>query len=346
VDKPNPEYKETFRLGIEQADREGITCVVATDPDADRMGVALKGRNGRWTILNGNTLSVILAEHRIRTLKKSLRIPLCKPWNAVLIKSFVTTPMLDAIAKKYSLKLVNTPTGFKWIGAKLADYESQMVENLYRADGTFVHYDKSTARRRQILHLRHGCLFVFGCEESQGFLANDVVRDKDANAAVLLLCEWMAYLKHKGLSPERYLDRLYVEYGYFGEETFGIQYEGAIGSQKIENILESYRRNTPASIGGIAVTAFTDFGRDIVCDDDNKRIAPHDMYRVQLEDESSFMIRGSGTEPKLKIYLFAHRSVPSQKALHSVKREVCGHLASLGEHVRADVESRCRDVVT
>ncbi|MDR1665730.1 MAG: phospho-sugar mutase, partial [Puniceicoccales bacterium] len=234
VPLPNPEYPEVFKLGIKQADAIDSSVVLATDPDADRMGVAVKDETGTWITLNGNTIAVLLADYRVKTmvLEKWLPLHKAKPrFSAAIIKSFVTTPMLDTIAKAYRLKVVDTLTGFKWIGAKLAEYEAKMWGAVRRTTGMAIDYDKTSVKQRKRFHLRHGCFCVFGGEESHGYLANDRVRDKDANASVLMFCELLSFLKAQEISLLDHLDSLYHEYGYFAEDLIALQYEGAAGVQ-------------------------------------------------------------------------------------------------------------------
>ena len=169
------------------------------------------------------------------------------------------------------------------------------------------------------LMLDYSTFFVFGGEESYGYLASDKLRDKDANAAVVMFCELAAYLKAQEMTFPEYLDSLYLQHGYYEEKTINIYFEGAAGSQKIKNILESYRSDPPKAFGDVTVSGFTDFGKDEIIDADGKRIAPQDFYFLELSNGYSFAVRGSGTEPKIKFYVFGRSDVTDPKELAEVK---------------------------
>ncbi|MEN8661074.1 MAG: phospho-sugar mutase, partial [Lentimonas sp.] len=304
VKSPNPENAEALSMGIAKANEVGADIVIATDPDADRMGVAVRNREGEMVLLTGNQIGTILAEYRITTLKDAEILPEEGSENAVLIKTFVTSPMQEAVATWHGLKTINTLTGFKWLGEKLADYEAEMKANLFEKEGIAVDYDACDIWTKADLMLDYSTFFVFGGEESYGYLATDKLRDKDANAAVVMFCELAAYLKAQETTFPEYLDGLYLQHGYYEEKTINIYYEGAAGSQKIASILQSYRTNPPKAFGDIKVSGFTDFGKDEIIDADGKRIAPQDFYFLELSNGYSFAVRGSGTEPKIKFYVF------------------------------------------
>src|SRR5690606_32205655 len=187
--------------------------------------------------------------------------------NAALIKTFVTTPLQAQVAKHHGLKVIDTLTGFKWIGAKLGFYERKLTQALKAEARDIAYADLSQDERRELL-LKHSTFYVFGGEESYGYLASDKVRDKDANAAVLMFCEVAAYLKAKGVTFTKYLDEMYLRYGYYLESLVNIYYEGASGSQKIKRILDDYRENPPTHIGEFHVTKFTDFAAEEIRDED------------------------------------------------------------------------------
>jgi phosphoglucomutase len=180
--------------------------------------------------------------------------------------------------------------------------------------------------------------FVFGGEESYGYLASDRVRDKDANAAVVMFCELAAYLKAQEMTFPEYLDSLYLQHGYYEEKTLNIYYEGAAGAQKIKNILESYRSDAPKAFGDVAVTGFTDFGRDEIFDADGARIPPQDFYFLELSNGYSFAVRGSGTEPKIKFYVFGRSDVTDPEKLAEVKADA----AKVMESVLASIDTDAR----
>ena len=195
VKSPNPENAEALAMAIAKANEVGADVVVATDPDADRMGVAVRDRNGEMVLLTGNQIGTILAEYRIATLKDAEIIPEDGGQNVAFIKTFVTSPMQEAVAEWHGLKTINTLTGFKWIGEKLAGYEAQMKAKLLEEEGLALDYDACDVWTRADLLLDYSTYFVFGGEESYGYLATDKLRDKDANAAVVMFCEVAAFLK-------------------------------------------------------------------------------------------------------------------------------------------------------
>ena len=319
VKSPNPENAEALAMAIAKADETDADVVIATDPDADRMGVAVRDRAGKMVLLTGNQIGTLLAEYRISTLKDAEILPENGGENAVLIKTFVTSPMQEAVATWHGLKTINTLSGFKWLGEKLADYEAEMKAKLFEKEGLAVDYDACNIWTKASLMLDYSTFFVFGGEESYGYLASDKLRDKDANAAVVMFCELAAYLKAQKMTFPEYLDSLYLQHGYYEERTINIYFEGAAGAQKIKNILESYRSDPPKVFGDVKVCGITDFGKDEIIDADGKRIAPQDFYFLELSNGYSFAVRGSGTEPKIKFYVFGRSDVTDLKELAEVK---------------------------
>ena len=340
VQSPNPENAEALAMGIAKANEVGADVVVATDPDADRMGVAVRDRNGEMVLLTGNQIGTILAEYRISVLKDAEIIPEDGGDNVVFIKTFVTSPMQEAVADWHGLKTINTLTGFKWIGAKLAGYEAQMKEKLMEEEGTAVDYDACDIWTRADLLLDYSSYFVFGGEESYGYLASDKVRDKDANAAVVMFCEVAAYLKAQDMTFSEFLDSLYLQHGYYEEKTINIYYEGAAGSAKIANILASYRNDPPKAFGDVAVSGFTDFGKDEIIDADGEKIPPQDFYFLELSNGYSFAVRGSGTEPKIKFYVFGRSDVLDPEDLIKVKAKSAVEMQKVLTTIDADARVR------
>ncbi|MEM1224037.1 MAG: phospho-sugar mutase, partial [Verrucomicrobiota bacterium] len=233
VKSPNPENAEALSMAIAKAEESGADVVIATDPDADRMGVAVRNPDGKMVLLTGNQIGTLLAEYRISTLKDAEILPEDGSQNAALIKTFVTSPMQEAVATWHGLKTINTLTGFKWIGEKLAGYEAEMKTKLFENEGIALDYDACAVWTRAELLLDYSTFFVVGGEESYGYLATDKVRDKDANAAVVMFCELAAYLKANEMTFPEMLDSLYLQHGYYEERTNNVYYEGAAGSQKI-----------------------------------------------------------------------------------------------------------------
>ena len=342
VKSPNPENAEALAMAIAKANEVGADVVLATDPDADRMGVAVRDRSGEMVLLTGNQIGTIMAEYRISVLKDAEIIPEDGGENTVLIKTFVTSPMQEAVADWHGLKTINTLTGFKWIGAKLAGYEAQMKAKLMEEEGTAVDYDACDIWTRADLLLDYSTYFVFGGEESYGYLASDKVRDKDANAAVVMFCEVAAYLKAQEMTFPEFLDSLYLQHGYYEEKTINIYYEGAAGSQKIKNILESYRRDAPKAFGDVSVSGFTDFGKDEIIDADGDKIPPQDFYFLELSNGYSFAVRGSGTEPKIKFYVFGRSDVLDPEDLIKVKAEAAVEMQRVLAAIEADARVRAQ----
>ena len=340
VKSPNPENAEALAMAIAKAEEVGAHVVVATDPDADRMGVAVRDRSGEMVLLTGNQIGTIMAEYRISVLKDAEVIPEDGGENAVLIKTFVTSPMQEAVADWHGLKTINTLTGFKWIGEKLAGYEAQMKARLLEEEGTAVDYDACDIWTRADLLLDYSTYFVFGGEESYGYLATDKLRDKDANAAVIMFCEVAAYLKAQEMTFPEFLDSLYLQHGYYEEKTINIYYEGAAGSQKIKNILESYRSAAPKAFGDVKVSGFTDFGEDEIIDADGQKIPPQDFYFLELSNGYSFAVRGSGTEPKIKFYVFGRSEVLDPEDLIKVKAVAAVEMQSVLAAIEADARVR------
>ena len=340
VQSPNPENAEALAMGIAKANEVGADVILATDPDADRMGVAVRDRKGEMVLLTGNQIGTILAEYRISVLKDAEIIPEDGGDNVVFIKTFVTSPMQEAVAEWHGLKTINTLTGFKWIGAKLAGYEAQMKEQLMEKEGTAVDYDACDIWTRADLLLDYSSYFVFGGEESYGYLASDKVRDKDANAAVVMFCEVAAYLKAQDMTFTEFLDSLYLQHGYYEEKTINIYYEGAAGSAKIANILSSYRNDPPKTFGDVSVSGFTDFGKDEIIDADGEKIPAQDFYFLELSNGYSFAVRGSGTEPKIKFYVFGRSDVLNPEDLIKVKAEAAVEMQKVLAAIDADARVR------
>jgi len=336
VKSPNPENAEALARGIAAAERSGAEAVLATDPDDDRMGVAVRARDGRMELLTGNQIGALLAEYRLVKYKELGVLPPGGTDRACLIKTFVTTGLQDAIGAAHGVKVINTLTGFKWIAAKLRAYE----ERVRAALPPGFDYEATPLAERARLLLRHSAFYVFGTEESYGYLPNDAVRDKDGNAACLMFAELCAWVKDRGLTVPEYLDELYVRYGCFREDTINLYYEGASGQAKIQRILATYRSQPPTAFGDVAVTQFQDFGRETVRDADGDTIPRQDLYVVTLANGYRFAARGSGTEPKMKFYLFGRESVKSAAELAAVKAALKAELDRLKSLIEADARRR------
>jgi phosphoglucomutase len=340
VVSPNPENAEALNMAIEQAKASGADIVMATDPDADRMGVAVRNDEGEMVLLSGNIIGSLMAAFRIEKMKDLGLLPREGTQSAALIKTLVTTPLQAAIAEKNGLKVIDTLTGFKWIGEKLKAYEETLMKKLREAGTEVGEYDQIPLAQRREWLLQHSTFYVFGGEESYGYLASDRLRDKDANAAVLMFAEMAASLGAEGKSILEYLDEVYLRYGYYIEDVINIYYEGASGAVRIQNILASYRNDPPSEIGGIKVASFKDLGVQTLHDADGKEIPKQDFYFVELENGYTYAARGSGTEPKIKFYMFGNEDVTQPGDLGPAKEEAARMVAIIKEAVDADARAR------
>ncbi len=322
VKQPNPEYSETLSMGIKKASEVGAECVMATDPDADRMGVAIRLKDGSMKLLTGNMIGSLFAEYRITRMKELGIIK--DPAKCALVKTFVTSPLQDVIAKAHGLKCINTLTGFKWIGGKLDFYEKALLK--VRPD---LNYDKLSYAERTKLLQEYSTFFVFGGEESYGYLSTDFVRDKDANAAVITFCEMTAYLKSLGKTVDEYLDEIYLKYGYFYEDLLSLYREGAAGAKKIKSFLKSIDATPLKEVGGVKVKSSINFAKDKILDADGVQISKEEFFFYELENGYKFAIRASGTEPKIKFYGFAQEFVKSQDSLPKAKETAVSELKRL-----------------
>lgn len=336
VKSPNPENAEALALAVALAEKGGHDLVMATDPDADRMGAAVRNKAGRVELLTGNQVGALLADYRITKYKELGWIPPGGSQSAAIVKTFVTTPLQDAIGRGHGVKVINTLTGFKWIAGKMRVYEEQLL----RAMGPGFDYDATPFRQRAGLLQQHSTFYLFGTEESYGYLPNDMLRDKDGNSACLMFAEVAAWVKSRGLTVPEYLDEIYLKYGFFLEGVINIYYEGASGAAKIKRILETYRSAPPTAFGETKVTKFQDFGREKFYDADQELIPAQDLYLVTLANGYSFAARGSGTEPKMKFYLFAQEPAKSSADLPAAKAKAKATLDALKALIEADARHR------
>ena len=336
VKSPNPENAAALARAVALAEREGADVVLATDPDADRMGCAVRDRAGKMELLTGNQIGALLAEYRLTKYKELGWIPREGSPHAAIVKTFVTTQLQDAIGRGHGVKVINTLTGFKWIAAKMRGYEDRLVQ----AMGAGFDYEATPFAERARLLQQHSTFYVFGTEESYGYLPNDYLRDKDGNSACLMFAELCAWVKGRGLTVPEYLDEIFLRYGFYLEGVINIYYEGASGSTKIKRILETYRADPPKAFGDVKVAQFQDFGREDIRDADGELIPKQDLYLVTLANGYSFAARGSGTEPKMKFYLFANEKVASAAELPAVKARVRATLEALNKLIEADAKAR------
>lgn len=333
VASPNPENAPALDMAIAQADREQADLVIATDPDSDRMGIAVRDKvSGKMQLLTGNQTGCLMAWYRCMS---AIELGIITPQNvehAVMVKTFVTSPLQDAIAESFGISTVNVLTGFKYIAAKLGKYESAIPAE--KREG----YRAMTEEQTRELRLQYSKYFVFGGEESYGYLAQDFVRDKDANAAALCLAEMNAYLASQGIGLLECLNNIYTEHGYYMELGKSLVMEGADGAAKIAALTQSYMSNPPTEMDGAAVCAVRDFSTGTLTDTEGDPIPAEKMLFIDLADGRSFAVRPSGTEPKIKYYLFAHSAKGTE--LNAAKAQVQACIDSLWAAVEADARQR------
>jgi phosphoglucomutase len=341
VKSPNPENAEALTMAINLAEKEDADVVVATDPDCDRMGAAVRARSGKMKLLTGNQIGSLMAWYRTRTLFEKGVLNKQNASRGVIIKTFVTTDLQKAIAAHYGLRCVETLTGFKYIGAKLGNYERVIPEQLRK---NYIDLSENETRK---LRLEHSSFYVFGGEESYGYSGADFVRDKDGNGAVIMFCEVAAYAKAHRKTVDELLDDIYSEFGYFAEKNGSLVLEGAEGARKIARLIKSYATDPFAEVLGSRVTNIRDFETDDIKDVEGGRIPKEKMLMFELEDPAGagrIAVRPSGTEPKIKYYLFAQRQPENGKfnaaGLDRIKRQVGEKLDRLWDWLQKDAESR------
>jgi phosphoglucomutase len=340
VKSPNPEYGEALTMAIKLAEKENADLVAATDPDCDRMGVAVRTKDGKMKLLTGNQIGSLLVWYRIKILFDKGVLNKQNAARAVIIKTFVTTDLQNAIAHHYGVRCVETLTGFKYIGAKLTNYERAIPEQLRQS---YADLAENETRR---LRLAYSSFYVFGGEESYGYSGADFVRDKDGNGAVIMFCEVAAYAKSRGQTVDQLLDEIYAEFGYFSEKTSSLVFEGAEGADKIKSLMKSYAADPVREILGSSVAEVRNFETDEIKDIEGDLIPKTTMLMFELEDGTRIAVRPSGTEPKIKYYLFARRQPESEKFtgadLDRIKAEVEKHLEDIWNWLRKDGELRLR----
>jgi phosphoglucomutase len=340
VKSPNPEYGEALTMAIKLAESENADLVIATDPDCDRMGVAIRTNGSGMKLLTGNQIGSLLAWYRLKTLFDKGVLNKQNASRAVIIKTFVTTDLQNAIADYYGVRCVETLTGFKYIGAKLAKYESEVPEQLRLS------YTDLAENETRRLRLTYSSFYVYGGEESYGYSGADFVRDKDGNGAAIMFCEVAAYAKSRGQTVAQVLDEIYSQLGYFAEKTNSLVFEGAEGAKKIASLMKSYAADPIQEILGIKLANIKNFETDEIRDIEGDLIPKTKMLMFELEGGTRIAVRPSGTEPKIKYYLFARRSPGKEQFgavdLQRIKGEVDKHLEHLWDWLKQDAESRLR----
>ena len=275
VSYPNPVAKEAFELGLKLAKEKDADLVLATDPDADRLGVYVKDtKSGEYIPLTGNMSGSLLCEYVLSQKQAAGKIPA----DGQVVKSIVSTNLIDAVAKSYGAELIEVLTGFKWIG-------KQILKNETTGHGTY----------------------LFGMEESYGCLIGTYARDKDAISATAALCEAAAYYKQKGMTLWDAMIAMYEKYGYYKDAVKAIGLSGIEGLAKIQSIMETLRNNTPTEVGGYKVTSARDYKLDTIKDMATGEVKPtglpsSNVLYYDLEDGAWICVRPSGTEPKIKFY--------------------------------------------
>ncbi len=326
VASPNPENAPALDMAIAQADKENADLVIATDPDSDRMGIAVRDKaTGKMELLTGNQTGCLLAWYRCMSVCELGIVNDANRQHAVMVKTFVTSPLQDAIATAFGIETVNVLTGFKYIAAKLGKYEAAIPAELRQG------YRRMSEEQTRALRLEHSKFFVFGGEESYGYLAEDFVRDKDANAAALCLAEMNAYLATQGMGLLECLNKIYAEFGYYKELGKSLVMEGADGAARIAALTQSYIDTPPTEMDGAAVAGVRNFVSGNLTDAEGDPIPAEKMLFIDLADGRSFAVRPSGTEPKIKYYLFAHGAE---------RAAVEASISSLWAAVEADAHAR------
>ncbi|MBQ8589497.1 MAG: phospho-sugar mutase [Firmicutes bacterium] len=279
---PNPEKKEALKLGLDLCKELGTPdLLLATDPDADRVGIAVK-HDGEFVLLTGNEVGVLLLDFLCQ-VEKLAENPIC-------VKTIVSSKMTDAVAKNYGVEVKNVLTGFKYIGEQIKLLEEKGEEDRY----------------------------VLGFEESYGYLSGPYVRDKDAVNASMLICEMASFYKSAGTDLVAHLNDLYDKYGYYKNDLMDINFEGAAGMEKMASIIEGLRQNPLTSVNGHAVVSKIDYGKD------DTGLPKSTVLEYNMEDGSTVIVRPSGTEPKLKIYLSARGTsvADSERIIAAMKEEM------------------------
>ena len=332
VESPNPENGPALQMAINLAETSGAEIVIGTDPDADRMGVAVRDTHGKMVLLTGNQIGSLMAWYRLKTCFELGWLTHANRSRAVLVKTFVTTELQHSIADGFGVSIVDTLTGFKYIAGKLRKYEDAIPAEK-KGD-----YRSLTETQTRALRLEYSRFFVFGGEESYGYLGSDAIRDKDANGATLMFAEVAAYAKSVSKTLIELMDDVYSEYGYYQEMGKSLVMEGADGATKIQSLANSYAERPPTEVDGSAVVRIRDFAKQDLFDQEGDLIPKEKMLFCDLEDGRSFAVRPSGTEPKIKYYLFGKQAPGGDLA--AAKESVNASLAALWAWIEKDAARR------
>ena len=274
VKSPNPEEHSAFEYAIRLGEQEDADLLIATDPDADRLGAAVRLPDGSYQVLSGNQIGALLVQYILEAHKTAGTLP----ENAAVLKSIVSSELPTAIAKAYGATMFNVLTGFKFIAEKIQQFEED-----------------------------HSHTFMFGFEESYGYLVKPFVRDKDAIQALVMLAEVAAYYKKQGKNLYDALQDIFAKYGYYSEKTISVTLSGLEGPAKIKAIMDKFRTEAPSTLGGVKVVQTEDFKQltRVGLDGQVEKLTtpPSDVLKYVMEDESWIAVRPSGTEPKIKFYI-------------------------------------------
>ena len=339
VKSPNPENPEALLLGIKVAKKTKSPYVFASDPDCDRIGVAVEETKGSFTFLSGNQVACILAEYRLMALKHQQILRDDNGGGFALLKTLVTSPLITKIASGFGVRCINTPTGFKWMAQKMLKYEEQAQTRIQEEEGIGLDFDSTELFTRMDILSRYSTCTVLAAEESYGYLPLDLVRDKDGNASSLAIAEAFAYMGSTGTNPVKFLDTIYQKYGYHQEKTENIYFEGAEGSSTISKLVESYRKNPLKIVENFKVLKKKDFSEEGFIDEDEELLPKQNFIQIFLDNDFSIAIRPSGTEPKIKYYLFGCAE-PRSTDLEATKKAVSETLETIGAWLAEDAQQR------
>jgi phosphoglucomutase len=303
---PNPEESEAMSMGLKKAEALDADILLGTDPDADRVGIGVKDANGKWILMNGNQTAVLAFNYMMESRKeKGVATP-----KDMVVKTIVTTDMIDAMAAAYGVKCYNVLTGFKWIAELIKEKENE--EN-----------------------------YIIGGEESYGLMIGSKIRDKDAVSAVTILCEMAAYEKSKGKSLYDKLLDLYVQFGCYQEHLISITKKGMNGQQEIADMMERFRKEPPQSLGGSKVVSLYDYQKQEQKDLSSGNVSEitlpkSNVLQFVLEDGSKISARPSGTEPKIKFYFSVNAPLANKNDYEKVKEELQQKIEQIIKDLRLD----------
>jgi phosphoglucomutase len=299
----------------------------------------VRNSEGQLELLTGNQIGSLMAYYRVQKLIANGVITPENASRCVIVKTFVTTDLQKAIAEKHGMRCVETLTGFKYIGEKLGKYEAALPEEARQ------NYRNLPELETRNLRLQHSSYYVCGGEESYGYSAADFVRDKDGNGSTVVFAEVAAYAKSRGLTLIDLLDEAYSIYGFYLEKNGSLTFEGADGAAKIQRLVDSYASLPPVTADGSAVTGTRNFASETFQDVEGDTIPKEKMLMIDLADGRRIAVRPSGTEPKIKFYMYARRSPAAgqsftREELAPIKAEVKTSLEALWTWIQADVKQR------